>query len=74
MNGKCDELVKKPLNSNKTLNFIRKSPKDRVVCKICRTIYTRNGLTKHRSTKKHIMYQEMHDRFGNVLFNTPLDQ
>lgn len=70
---KNNEIIKKPIINDKHLQFNYKSPKDRVVCKICRVTYTRNGLTKHRKTKKHMMYQDMHDRFSNVLFNTPFD-
>ena len=64
----------KPLaNSNKCLNLTRASPHDRIICKICKKTYCRSSLTKHRQTQYHILYQDMHNRFSNVLFNTPAD-
>jgi hypothetical protein len=56
----------------KILNFKKAKPNDRLLCKICNKTYTRSSITAHRRTKEHQIYQRMHDRFGNVLFNEPL--
>lgn len=71
--GNNQNIVRKPIVNDKILTFQRKLPTDRIVCKICRTTYRRSGLTRHRRTRKHIMYVEMHERFGNVLFNQPFN-
>jgi len=62
-------IIKKPLESNKVLSFRKAMPNDRLLCKICRKTYCRSSATKHRQTEFHQIYQDMHTRFGNVLFN-----